>query len=808
MAKYICIHGHFYQPPRENPWLEAVEGEDSAYPFHDWNEGISSECYGPNASSRILDSHGKIIDIVNNYIRMSFDFGPTLLSWLEKARPEIYRAILAADRLSKDRFSGHGAALAQVYNHIIMPLASSRDKRTQVHWGIRDFIHRFSRFPEGMWLAETAVDLESLDIMAEAGIRFTVLAPHQAGCMRRIGEKSWIDTNGTKIDPKKPYLCRLPSGRSIAIFFYDGPVSREIGFGDLLKSGDVFADRLTGLFTHGREDELVHVATDGETYGHHRRFGDMALAYCLRKIEQQGLATITVYGEYLEKHPPLHEVQIIENTSWSCVHGVERWRENCGCQTGTHPDWQQHWRKPLRESLDILRNRLADFYQKEISAFVKDPWKTRDEYIDVVLDRSKENVRSFFGRMGKRQFNEEETQQALKFLEMQRYAMFMFTSCGWFFDDVSGIESIQNLKFAARALQLVDEDVRYGMEKDFIDGISRVTSNLPDMENGKRIWEEQVIPSVIDLLRVGAHYAVYSLFEETERNGKIYCYNVKNLEHKKIEKGRESLVVGRVHILSEITWEKETVCYAGLHFGGHNLLGGVHGFRSHNSSASLEGDIESAFQKADISQAIRILDEHFGTHSYSLWHLFRDEQREVLNRILFATLSSIEGTYRQIFEDNYSLMLIMKELKVPFPKALATTAEFILNRDLLESLKDDEIDSDKLAWILEEIQKWSFQLDRVTSGYEASRKVERLVQKVIQNPTHTELVHNVEKYLGLLVLLPLQLDLWRSQNIFFNSRAVFQKIMEREKGGDTHFRSLSKHYQRIAELLHIRLLNE
>ena len=241
MSRFVCIHGHFYQPPRENAWLEEIEVQDSAAPYHDWNERVSAECYAPNAASRILDTRDRIVDIVNNYASISFDAGPTLLSWLESSSPDIYRAILDADKEARARFRGHGTAMAQAYNHIIMPLATSRDKRTQVIWGIRDFESRFCRKPEGMWLPETAVDLESLDIMAGEGILFTVLAPHQALQVRSLGGGEWRDASRGRIDPKKPYLCRLPSGRTIALFFYDGPISHDIAFGDLLRNGEDLA---------------------------------------------------------------------------------------------------------------------------------------------------------------------------------------------------------------------------------------------------------------------------------------------------------------------------------------------------------------------------------------------------------------------------------------------------------------------------------------------------------------------------------------------------------------------------------------
>jgi alpha-amylase/alpha-mannosidase (GH57 family) len=389
--RHLCIHGHFYQPPRENPWLEEVELQESAQPYHDWNERITAECYARNGASRILNPQGHIVEIVNNYSKISFNIGPTLLSWMEKKDPEAYRSILEADRLSRQRFSGHGSALAQVYSHMIMPLANSRDKRTQVIWGIRDFEYRFGNRPEGMWLAETAVDLESLDIMAEHGIKFTILAPHQAKCAKKITEDlERKPEDAEPIDLRRPYLCRLPSGRTITIFFYDGPISRAVAFEGLLNSGETLAKRMLGAFDpKSKENQLVHIATDGESYGHHHKFGDMALAYCFHYIEKNNLAKLTIYGEYLERHPPEYEVEIIENSSWSCLHGIERWRADCGCNSGTNPGWRQEWRGPLREALDWLRERTAVVYERELSVFVDDPWAIRNAYIEVILDRSR-----------------------------------------------------------------------------------------------------------------------------------------------------------------------------------------------------------------------------------------------------------------------------------------------------------------------------------------------------------------------------------------------------------------------------------
>ncbi|HEX5607858.1 MAG TPA: glycoside hydrolase, partial [Candidatus Binatia bacterium] len=319
MKRFICIHGHFYQPPRENPWLEAVELQDSAAPYHDWNARITAECYASNSVSRILDEQNRIRKLVNNYAKMSFNFGPTLLSWLAEKSPAVYDAILAADRESVKKFSGHGSAIAQPYNHMIMPLANRRDRITQIAWGIRDFETRFQRRPEGMWLPETAVDLETLELLADFGVRFTILAPHQAARTRRIGQSEWRELEDRGIDTNRAYRQRLPSGKSLALFFYHGPIARAVAFEGLLSHGERFIQRLYGAFSaQDEQEQLVHIATDGESYGHHHRFGDMALAYALDRIEADSQTALTNYGEFLARHPPNDEVEIVEKSSWSC----------------------------------------------------------------------------------------------------------------------------------------------------------------------------------------------------------------------------------------------------------------------------------------------------------------------------------------------------------------------------------------------------------------------------------------------------------------------------------------------------------
>jgi len=473
MSRFACVHGHFYQPPRENPWTGKVEREASAAPFHDWNERITAECYGPNA---------------DNYPRMSFNFGPTLLSWLDREARPVYEAILAADRDSRERFSGHGSALAQAYGHLILPLARPRDKRTQVFWGIRDFEHRFGRSPEGMWLPETAVDSETLEVLAELGVRFTILAPHQALQWRESREAVW-QTAAEGFDTRRPYEARLPSGARIALFFYDGAASHAIAFGGLAGGAENLARILLDRFKGGGDPQIMSVATDGETYGHHFRGGDRVLSGLLARIDGESDVRLTNYAEYLAKHPPRHEVRIREKTSWSCTHGVGRWKEECGCTTGEHPGWRQAWRAPLREALDSCREALDSLFEEQGGKLFRNPWAARDDSIELILTGTAD-AEAFLARHAGRRLDPEETARALGLLEMERCAMSMFTSCGWFFDDPAGLETRQVLRYAARAMELAQAPADGRLEEDFLRRLDAVMSNDPAVGSARRIYED------------------------------------------------------------------------------------------------------------------------------------------------------------------------------------------------------------------------------------------------------------------------------------------------------------------------------
>jgi alpha-amylase/alpha-mannosidase (GH57 family) len=807
MERYICIHGHFYQPPRENPWLEAIELQDPAYPYHDWNERITAECYATNAKSRILDEHGRIVQMVNNYAKISFNFGPTLLAWLEEKVLDVYGAILEADQASQKTFSGHGSALAQAYNHMILPLANQRDKHTQIVWGIRDFEHRFGRKPEGMWLPEAAVDLETLDILAEQGIRFTILAPHQASRLRPMGTGKWRDVRGGKIDPTSAYALRLPSGRAIALFFYDGPISRAVAFEGLLKSGQSFAQRLLGGFSEKRTwPQIVHIATDGETYGHHHHFGDMALAYALHHIESENLARLTNYGEYLERHPPTHEVEILENTSWSCVHGVERWRSDCGCNSGRNPGWHQAWRTPLRKALDWLRDSLASTCEEKARQFLKDPWGARNDYIQIILDRSPQNMEAFFNQHAARVLNDDEKITALKMLELQRHAMLMYTSCGWFFDELSGIETVQVIQYAGRALQLAQEVFGQDMESRFLELLEQAKSNVPKHRDGRRIYERFVKPAIVDLVEVGAHYAMSSLFQEYGQKTSIYCYTVDQDDYQSSEAGRAKLVAGRATVTSQITRESARFCFGVLHLGDHNLNCGVRGYQGQDAYQELVQEIMEPFGRADFAETIRILDKYFEESTFSLTSLFRDEQRKILDIILESTLADVEALYRQLYETNAPLMRFLKDSGTPPPKALYAAAEAVLNADLRRAFENEEFSPELVDTLLDESRSEGISLDQETLEYTLRGSLERMVERLVSSPMELEVLEKLNKALGMLRTLPFQVNLWKVQNIYYDVlQTVYLEFKAKADRGDERARQWLAHFAPLGEKLSIRV---
>lgn len=778
--RFITIHGHFYQPPRENPWLEAVETQDSAFPWHDWNERITAECYEPNATARILDEQDRIRRIVNNYASISFNFGPTLLSWLEAAAPETYGAIIEADRLSAARYSGHGCAIAQAYNHIILPLANARDVRTQVRWGVRDFEYRFGRKPEGMWLPETAVDIDALEALAAEGIAFTILEPHQASRWRPIGETAWHEANG-RLDPTLPYRCALPSGATIAIFFYDGPISRAVAFERLLARGEVFANRLLGAFRDTRKHpQLVNIATDGETYGHHHRFGEMALAYALQTIENGSGARLTNYGEMLALHPPTHEIEIIEDTAWSCVHGLERWRSDCGCHTGASPGWNQKWRTPLRAALDWLRDEVAPLFEREARGVLRDPWSARDEYIDVILDRSDECLGRFLLRHAVDRAN---PVAVLELLEMQRHAMLMYTSCGWFFNDISGIETVQVLHYAERVIQLAERIAGVHLGDEFAKRLEPAQSNLPEHGTARDIYERDIMPARLEIARVAAHYAVLSLFDTFDDIARVYCYDVVRREFEIHKAGRARLAIGSIEVRSTITRECAEFELAALHLGETELTGGVRPHGSGSNFAAIRGELASAMEPGGIPAVIRLLDAHFGEMPISIRSLFRDDQRRIIHELIQATLEEAESAFRQLHERYDPLMRFHSRLGIPVPKVLQTAAEFDVNRQIRRLLEEDGGAIAELDARLREARDEGVALDQSTLM--AFREaVERCSDRFRERPEDVDRLERFDALVAIIRGASLAVDLRRAQNRYYRMRKTVRPAIAASGNGE------------------------
>lgn len=767
MERYLCIHAHFYQPPRENPWLGEIEIQDTAHPYHDWNEKIAAECYVQNVASRLLDGESRILDIVSNFARISFNIGPTLLSWMEHRVPDAYGKIIAADQQSREWRGGHGNALAQVYNHVIMPLANSRDKQTQILWGIEDFRHRFGRDPEGMWLAETAVDLETLDLLARQGIRFTILAPSQAARIRRItGGGRWRDVSGSRIDPSQPYLCRLPSGNTISLFFYDGPISQAVAFEKLLANGENFADRLLGGFTDVRSGpQLMHIATDGESYGHHHRFGDMALAHALHSIESNGLARLTNYGEYLELYPPAQEVKIFENSSWSCVHGIERWKSDCGCNSGGHSDWNQEWRAPLREALDWLRDEIATLYENRLRSLGVDPWATRDAYIQVILDRSDEMAQQFATTHCSREFEDDERTLFFRCLEMQRQALLMYTSCGWFFDEISGIETVQILQYAGRAIQLARE-MGLELEAPFLERLAVARSNIPEHRNGAHIYEIFVRPTIIDLEKVAAHYAISSLFEDYGENTGIYHFDLNREDFWQSSADTVKATVGRIAVRSRLFGETRRASFCVLHFGNQSINGRVRDYRGDESYLAMRQEFITSFELGDYTQVVRVMDTHFGTHTYSLLDLFRDEQKNILDILTELAVEGFINRYREMYDRSRSLMQFFLHTRMPIPKVLLNAAEYVINHDLWTAIRAEPLDCPKTLEVLEEIRLWGVTVDSSKMEMVVRYRLERMMVHFGSNPAEPGLLEQIRAVLKLLGHMNTEVNYWQVQNSY------------------------------------------
>ena len=766
MNRAIVVHGHFYQPPRENPWLEAVEVQDSAAPFHDWNERVTAECYAPNTAARRVDDQNRMLDIVNNFENISFNIGPTLFAWLERHRPRVYAKILDADRASVAA-RGHGNAIAQVFNHMIMPLATRRDKVTQVRWGIEDFRARLGREPEGLWLPETAVDNESLEVLAEAGVKFTILAPHQAARVRPLDAEAWEDA-GDGIDPSRAYLWRGPRELRLAVFFYDGHISKAIAFERLLERAENLVGWLNAAFNDARTwPQLVHCATDGETYGHHSRFGEMALAAAVQQIEAEGAATLTNYGAFLAANPPTHEVEIRERTSWSCAHGIERWRSDCGCRT--RADWHQRWRAPLREALDWLRDQIDPFYEARASAHLKDPWAARDDYAAVLLDRRPERLDEFFTAHARGPLEPAARVEARRLLELERNRLLMFTSCGWFFDEISAIEPVQILRYAAMALQYLNDLGGGRLEDEFVRRLAAAPSNVPVMRDGGEVYRRLVRPTAVNLSRVVTHYAITGLLAEYPADARVYAYRVERLDQARETSDGTTLAVAHVRVSSELTGETREMMHALAHFGGHDFSCGVRAWDDQATYDALKADLLARCARQSVADLVRGLDEYFPGGLSSLSHLFLDERRRVLANVIRATLERHEETYRKIWEENRKLVHYLREADAPIPEALAIIARHVLEQQVsleLLSVPDLTAIPERVVAIVDEAKALGLTLDLISQRFVMQSAVARVLELVAESPTRDRVAQATALIEGAR-RLGIRYGHWAAQNRFF-----------------------------------------
>ena len=769
---FLAIHGHFYQPPRENPWLEAVELQPSALPCHDWNERVNNECYAPNSVSKVVNNKNEVMSIVNNYEYMSFNFGPTLLSWMEEFAPTAYERIIKADIKSVEDHNGHGNAIAQVYNHMIMPLANELDKQTQVKWGIKDFEYRFGRKPEGMWLAETAVDDDTLRVLEENGIKFTILSPFQAKCVKKIDENNWQDVSWGNIDPARSYRYYIKSapGKFIDLFFYDGAISKSVAFDELLTDGNKFLKRLQDGISYDRNyPQLVNIATDGESYGHHTKFGDMALAFVMAmKVKDSGF-TVTNYAEYLDKYRSDWQVQIKDVSSWSCSHGVGRWCEDCGCSTGGHAGWNQKWRRPLRDAMDYLRDSVTPLFKEYGQKYFKDFLSARYNYIDVILDRSITNVRQFQQEYFLPDLSEEDKVNAMKLLEMQRQAMLMYTSCGWFFCEISGIETVQIMKYAARVIQLAQDFTDNDFETKYLEILSAAQSNYKEIGNGKDIYERFVKPSVITEKQIVSLWAVSSLYEDVEDEEDVYCYTITKKSYKKVQKGDSHFVVGHVEVQSKVTLERHNLMFALLQYTGGDFHCAIKEYDE--EYPEMQKELIRTYMVNPLTEIIRALDGYFGKEYFTLKDIFIEERRKILQILMRERLDEFAKTYEDIYNEGKSSVLHLQALGLDIPNEFKIAAQYTLTRQFNELFTGSNgfIDEDIIQSASDinfEAKRIGITLDKTLTSKIFSKKVAQNINRLVYSMeyqqadvTH-ELLDTIEK-------LEIKADISEAQNLFY-----------------------------------------
>lgn len=787
MKTSLIIHGHFYQPPRENPWTDTVEREPGAEPYHDWNERIYYECYRANAFARISDRYNRVEAILNNYARISFNFGPTLLTWLELHHPKTYERVLEADRESARARGGHGNAIAQGYNHAILPLCNERDRRTQIRWGIEDFRFRFKRDPESLWLPETACDDATLGALIDEGLSYVILSPYQAARVRPIGGAEWKTATEGNVDTSIPYryFHRDGSGRSIAVFFYNGGLARSIAFEGALASSRALVERFVQASEVG-EGNLVSVATDGETYGHHFRFGDRGLAYAMEvEAVPQGLR-ITNYGEYLEENPPTWEVEISlgslgEGSSWSCAHGVSRWIRDCGCTTDSTEGWTQQWRKPFRAALDFLRDEAARGFEETAGNLFLDPWAARDDYIKLVVSRHRFREEFLYRHAG-RWLQAEEKERALTFLELQRHSMLMYTSCGWFFSDISRIEAIQDLEYAGRVLDLMQELGLESPRERFLEMLTEAESNRPERGNGADIFRRfvdtvRVLPSAI-----ASSHAISSLVSQEPEEGEAAGFQYSRTEFNRKQHGRLKLATGRMTLDSVWTGKHYDYAFAAMHFGGVDFLCTLKAFPGEAEFREGAEKLWSNFRTTSLPTMLRLMQAEFGPEEFGLEHVL-PEGRERIAEIIFKNLvNRFTHEYAMLYRENRRRIEMLQRAGFDLPQELRAAAEFTFGKRFEEEIRGQHQSRDPLAYrkavqIAQEAAKRGYKFDRSSSR--------PIFEEMIEGAVHLAMTEvSAENTHSALALISLAEALGIDVNLDKTQEEVYQALERGDVGGE------------------------
>lgn len=710
----FVLHAHFYQPERLNPWTGALDPEPSAAPDRDWNERILRQCYRPNGSARIFDGSRRVEQIVNNYERLSFNFGPTLLTWMERHDPQTYARIVDGDWRSSVRL-GHGNAMAQAYNHMILPLANARDRRTQVLWGLADFRHRFTREAEGMWLPETACNREVVDTLIDAGVRFTVLAPYQADRVRFAGGR-WQPAGGA-LDLGRAYRHAHSdgSGRHLAVFFYDGGLAQGMAFDPATADAGVLLERLQQARPAG--GGLTSAALDGETFGHHHPFGELGLAYALfTAAERRGMAP-TNYGAWLEANPPVDDVEVVagEGTAWSCAHGVGRWYRDCGCSTDSLPDWNQAWRTPLRQALDMVRDAAAAVFEERGAELLRDPWAARDRYIDVRLGRV--GRAEFLDAVAVRNLPDDRTVDLWTLLESQRNAMIMYTSCGWFFADISGIETVYVLRYAARALDLLGELGAPVPRDTVLDILATAPSNKPGVGTGADVWREQVDTAVVTPRRVAAHTALRGLVRQLPARDETGGSVVTLTDHRRDQRERLGLSTARMVVTSNGTGRRHDYFVAALHLGGLDFHGVVSEYPGAQAYAAAVTRLWEAFPTAPLARLLQLVNELIAGEEFGLGAALPEGRQEVVGAIFSELNERFTEQYARLFHDHRRELEMLTAAGYTLPRDLRAAAELTLSAELEQHLRAAAVAATRpeaftgIRATLEQARSQGYQLD-------------------------------------------------------------------------------------------------